>query len=149
MAGILKLQLVNICFPTYFKLPEKWINICAAFLENIFIDILLIWLKGLPIRKYLSNDATKELVHALVTSRLGMENFLLYGLPDLQIKRFNRLQNIAPRIITRTKLTEHIFSVPRDLHWLAIKDRIIFKIQYLSMSISQISICYLCKSQIF
>ena len=58
-----------------------------------------------------------------------MGNSLLYGLPALQIKRLIRLQNIAARIITRTKPTEHITSVLRDLHWLRVKDRIIFKIQ--------------------
>ena len=57
-----------------------------------------------------------------------MGNSLLYGLPALQIKRLSRLQNIAARIITRTKPTEHITPVLRDLHWLRVKDRIIFKI---------------------
>ena len=80
------------------------------------------------IRKYLTNDATEQLVHAFVTSRLDMGNSLLYGLPALQIKRLSRLQNIAARIITRTKPTEHITPVLRDLHWLRVKDRIIFKI---------------------
>ena len=68
------------------------------------------------IRKYLTNDATEQLVHAFVTSRLDMGNSLLYGLPDIQIKRLSRLQNIAARIITRTKPTEHITPVLRDLH---------------------------------
>ena len=80
------------------------------------------------IRKYLTNNATEQLVHAFVTSRLDMWNSLLYGLPALQIKRLSRLQNIAARIITRTKPTEHITPVLRDLHWLRVKDRIIFKI---------------------
>ena len=80
------------------------------------------------IRKYLTNDKTEQLVHMFVTSRLEMGNSLLYGLPDLQIKRLSRLQNIATWIITRTKPTEQITPVLRDLHWLSIKDRIIFKI---------------------
>ena len=70
------------------------------------------------IRKYLTNDATEQLLHAFVTSRPDMGNSLLYGLPALQIKRRSRLQNIAARIITRTKPTEHITPVLRDLHWL-------------------------------
>ena len=44
-----------------------------------------------------------------------MGNSLLYGLPDLQIKHLSCLQNIAARIITRTKPTEHITPVLRDL----------------------------------
>ena len=63
------------------------------------------------IRKYLTNDATEQLVHVFVTLRLDMGNSQLYGLPDLQIKRLSRLQNIAARIITRTKPTEHITPV--------------------------------------
>ena len=83
-----------------------------------------------PIRKYCrtANDATEQLVHAFVTSRLNMGNSLPNGLPDLQIKRLSRLQNIAARIITRTKPTEHITPILIDLRWLPIKDRIIFKI---------------------
>jgi len=80
------------------------------------------------IRKYLTKDATEQLVHAYVTSRLDMGNSLLYGLPDSQINRLSRLQNIAARIVTRTKPREHITPVLRDLHWLPIKDRIVFKI---------------------
>ena len=57
-----------------------------------------------------------------------MGNSLLYGLPALHIKRLSCFQNIAARIITRTKPTEHITPVLRDLHWLRVKDRIIFKI---------------------
>ena len=39
------------------------------------------------IRKYLNNDATEQLVHAFVTSRLDVGNSLLFGLPDILIKR--------------------------------------------------------------
>jgi hypothetical protein len=80
------------------------------------------------IRKYLNNDATEQLVHAFVTSRLDMGNSLLFGLPDILSKRLNRLQNIAARIVTRTKPRDHITPVLKELHWLPIQDRIIFKI---------------------
>ncbi len=80
------------------------------------------------IRKYLNRNATEQLVHAFVTSRLDMGNSLLYGLPDAQIKRLTHLQNIAARIVTRTKPRQHISPILRDLHWLPIKARIIFKI---------------------
>ena len=90
------------------------------------------------IRKYLTNDATEQLVHAFVTSRLDMGNSLLHGLPDLQINRLSRLQNIATRIITRTKPTEHITPVLRDLHWLPIKDKLSSK--YLSIYVNKSTI---------
>jgi hypothetical protein len=57
-----------------------------------------------------------------------MGNSLLFGLPDILIKRLNRLQNIAARIVTRTKPRDHITPVLKELHWLPIQDRIVFKI---------------------
>jgi hypothetical protein len=89
------------------------------------------------IRKYLNKDAAEQLTHAFVTSRLDMGNSLLFGLPDNQIKRLSRLQNIAARIITCTKPRDHITPVLKDLHWLPIANRIVFKVLvyvYRSMS---------------
>ena len=80
------------------------------------------------IRKYLTQDATEQLVHAFVTSRLDMGNSLLYGLPNNQIHRLSRLQHIAARIITKTKPREHITPVLKKLHWLPVPQRITFKI---------------------
>ena len=57
-----------------------------------------------------------------------MGNSLLYGLPNNQIYRLSRLQNIAARIITRSNTRVHITPIVQDLHWLPIKDRIISKI---------------------
>ena len=39
------------------------------------------------IRPSFTMDATEKLVHALVTSRLGSNNFLLYGLHASQLDR--------------------------------------------------------------
>ena len=57
-----------------------------------------------------------------------MGNSLLYGLPDIQIKRLRRLQNIAARIVTRTNPRAHITPVLKELHWLPIQDRVVFKL---------------------
>ena len=47
------------------------------------------------IRKYLSTDAAKSLIHALVTSRLDCCNSLLYGCKKSSIQCLQRLQNYA------------------------------------------------------
>ena len=80
------------------------------------------------IRKYLQEDATKSIVHALTMSRLDYCNALMYGLPQRLIDKMQRVQNTGARIITRTKRTAHITPVLKDLHWLPVKDRITFKL---------------------
>jgi hypothetical protein len=79
-------------------------------------------------RKYLSNSAAEKVLHAFISSRLDNGNSLVYGLPDYQIKRLQRVQNTAARILTRTRRCEHITPIIRSLHWLPVERRIEFKI---------------------
>ena len=79
------------------------------------------------IRKYLSDDDCKTLVHALVTSRLDYGNVLLLGLPEATLNVLQRVQNCAARLITCTRLRDHITPVLLDLHWLPIRQRIDYK----------------------
>ena len=80
------------------------------------------------IRRYLSPEAAKVLVHSLVISRLDYGNVLLYGLPQTQLSRLQRIQNKAARVITRTPRRDHITPVLYDLHWLPVVWRIKFKV---------------------
>jgi hypothetical protein len=79
-------------------------------------------------RKYLTTDATEKVLHAFLSSRLDNGNSLLYGLPDYQIQRLQRVQNTAARILTRTKKHKHISPIIKNLHWLPVAKRIVFKI---------------------
>ena len=65
---------------------------------------------------------------AFISSRLDNANSLLYGLPDYQIKRLQRIQNTAARILTRTAKHDHITPVLKELHWLPVEKRIMYKI---------------------
>jgi len=80
------------------------------------------------IRKYLSQDATRSLIYGLVTSRLDYCNSLLYGITQTQVKRLQRVQNMAARIVTGTKRRDHITPILKELHWLPIKYRIEYKV---------------------
>lgn len=80
------------------------------------------------VRKYLPRDCLLGLIHAFVTSRVDFCNSLLYGLPDVQLSRLQKLQNQAARIATGTARFEHITPALASLHWLPVKRRIEFKI---------------------
>ena len=80
------------------------------------------------IRKYLDRQATESLIHAFVSSRLDNGNSLLYGLPQAQLNRLQRIQNSAARLLLRLKKYDHISEQLKVLHWLPIRARIEFKI---------------------
>ncbi len=61
-------------------------------------------------------------------SLLDYCNALFRGLPSSLIGRMQRIQNIAARIVTRLKASDHITPVLRQLHWLPIVQRIKFKV---------------------
>ena len=79
------------------------------------------------IRNLLTFDATAQLIHALITSRLDFCNSILYNLPNKQIEILQRIQNQAARMLKRIPRRNLIISVLRELHWLRIHGRIIFK----------------------
>ena len=82
------------------------------------------------IRHYITEDACRTLVNALVTSRLDYGNALLSGVPDNVLSRLQRIQNTAARIVTRTPKACHISPVLKMLHWLPVKERIQYKILF-------------------
>ena len=84
------------------------------------------------IRKYLNRSSTEKLVHALISSRLDFGNSILFNLPQTQLSILQRLQNAAARIITLSKKHTHITPILKSLHWLQVRDRIIFKILLLT-----------------
>lgn len=80
------------------------------------------------IRRHLDRSATQRLVHALVTSRLDYSNSVLVGLPAKTLSKLQRVQNCAARLISLTKRTDHITPILRELHWLPIPQRSVFKV---------------------
>ena len=86
----------------------------------------------LRIRKYLSVENAKTLIHAFVTCRLDNCNSLLYGLPGYLIHRLQLVQNCAARVVMRRSKYEHIRPILLELHWLPVSQRILFKILLLT-----------------
>ena len=66
-------------------------------------------------------------VPAYVTSKLDHSNSLLYGIPKLLSNKLQLVQNAAAKLITRKKKYDHVVPILKELHWLPIEYRIIFK----------------------
>ena len=80
------------------------------------------------IRNCLTEDVTKTLVTSLVLSRLDFCNSLLSGLPQDAMHRLQIVQNQAARLIKRTRKRDHITPVLKELHWLPVEKRIVYKV---------------------
>ena len=76
------------------------------------------------IRKYLSRESTEMLVHAFMTSRVDYCNSLLYGLPNCQLHKLQRVLNASARLVCNVPRFCHISPLLRSLHWLPVKARI-------------------------
>ena len=80
------------------------------------------------IRKYLTQQATEQIVHSFVTCCLDMCNSLYTGLPKNQISRLQRIQNMAASLVTIRKRSDSISPILKSLHWLPVSKRIVYKI---------------------
>ena len=80
------------------------------------------------IRHHLDDNTLVKVVMALVISRLDYANSALYGVTDYLLKKLQLAQNNAARLIRKSKKYDHITPVLKDLHWLPVKSRIIFKV---------------------
>ena len=84
------------------------------------------------IRKFLSRETAEKLVHAFVSSRLDSCNGVLYGLSESELRKLQRVQNSAGRMVALVKKRHHITPVLQELHWLLVRKRIIYKILLLT-----------------
>ena len=73
------------------------------------------------IRKYLSKENTKTLVHAFISSRIDYCNSLFYGAPENQINKLQRVQHMCARLICNESKYCYITPLLMELHWLPIK----------------------------
>ena len=80
------------------------------------------------IRKFLSYDTCKTLIHAFVTARIDYCNSLLYGQPKCIMKRLQSVLNSAAMLIHLTRRHKHITPLLILLHWLPIDHKLTFKI---------------------
>ena len=79
------------------------------------------------IRRYLSNDAAKMLLHSFVSAKLDYGNALLLGVQKKHLKKLQRVLHSAARIVEQVGRQESITPVLQDLHWLPVEQRIEYK----------------------
>ncbi len=106
------------------RLEQHITNLCRSAyhqLHNIY-----------RIRKYLTDNATKSLVHAFVTSCIDYCNSVLFGTPKYLLDRLQRVLNKAARLVTGSSRSSHITPVLPELHWLSVSHRIQFKFTLLT-----------------
>jgi len=81
------------------------------------------------VRRSLTEDAAKSLVHAFVTSRIDYCNSVIHGARAAHIQPLQYVLNAAARLILNKRKYDHITSDIRDrLHWLPIQQRLEYKI---------------------
>ena len=82
-------------------------------------------------KPFLSQKSLKTLVTSLVLSKLDYCNSLLAGLPDVSIKKLQRVQNHAARMVLSASRLTRSTEMLKSLHWLPVKARIQYKIALL------------------
>ena len=133
-----KVRNLGVYFDQHLTMADQVTAVCAAC--NYHLRRLS------SIRQYLTTEATKTAVQALVTSRLDYCNSLLLGLPATQITRLQRIQNKAARLVARTSYSDHITPILRELHWLPVEERIVFKMLVLAFKcLHDLAPAYLCE----
>ena len=80
------------------------------------------------IRNVLTDDVCKTLISALVLSHLDYANAILIGLPEVDTKKMQSVQNMAAKLVLNCSTMESSTSCLRNLHWLQIRARIEHKL---------------------
>ena len=127
VSSVVSARNLGTCFDTHLDMGTHITKTCSSafyYLYNIR-----------HIRKYLSRESTEELVHAFTSSRLDYCNSLLYGIPEYQTRKLQRVMNASARLIYRAPKFCHITPLLAELHWLLVRARIPYKILLITYKI--------------
>ena len=80
------------------------------------------------IRTYLDRESTEAIIHAFVTTNLDYCNAIVYGLPKVLLNRLQLVQNRAARIVTFTKIYEHL--TPSLIDFGCLLNTVLFTIKF-------------------
>ena len=80
------------------------------------------------VKKFLSSNDLRSLIQAVIISRIDNCNSLYYGIQESELNRLQCLQNSCARLIYGRRKHDHVSDIFIELHWLPVKQRVIFKI---------------------
>jgi len=78
-------------------------------------------------KQLLTQEAMMTLVYAFINSRIDYCNSVFNGISSQLLQRLQAIQNAAVRLITGARRSQHVTPILRQLHWLPIRQRILFK----------------------
>jgi len=87
------------------------------------------------LRRLVGKEITAHLVSALILSRLHYCNALLAGLPCSTMEHLQPDENAAARLVCDLRPHVHMTPALKQLHWLPIKSRIVYKLGLLMHNI--------------
>ena len=88
------------------------------------------------IRHHINQEKAKIIIQALILSKLDYCNSLLAGPAQYQLDKLQSIQNMACRIIFNSRKYDHVIGNMILLHWLCIKERIMYKIATIMYSVN-------------
>ena len=80
------------------------------------------------IRNVLSQKHAEMLVHAIISSRLDNCNSLYFNISKSNLYKLQKVQNAAARMVLRSKRRCSVSDGLKELHWLRVEARVMFKI---------------------
>ena len=95
-------------------------------LKSSYCQIRELW----RVKIYLTEKQLHQLVSARIFSQLDYCNALYYRISSANIKKLQRIQNCAARLVCKTikSTAESLDTVISDFHWLKVEFRIMYKI---------------------
>ena len=84
------------------------------------------------IRSALDMETAKTVACSIVSTRMDYCNSLLFGTTLRNLSKLQRVQNTLARVVSGRRRFDHLSPVFADFHWLPVRERIDFKIGYMT-----------------
>ena len=92
--------------------------------KKSFLTIRNLW----KIRSLLSSDQLKTVCNSFTISCIDYCNSVYFGINKNDVRQLQITQNMAARVVTGKRKYDHMDDDLKNLHWLSIEKRIIFKL---------------------